>query len=153
MKTRVLKALMVLFAAAFLALSGLLGLYAYTEEAWLSYRNVPFPPLVSVVHPGELVPLRVVRCSSRKELSNYVITRRLHNIDTDEYYVLGESNVQISPGCTDETSLANRAPETVSGGRPTSAGQYEIVGLARVPGMFRTFEVAWRSGRFRIEAR
>lgn len=119
---------------------------AWTAEPWLVYRNLPFPPTVQQVAPGEIVPLRVVRCNNSDTSQTYSIARTLEGAQGISY-VLDDTIVQIEKGCTDQISLANRIPKDVAPGR------YRIIGLTAIQGTIRTIYVPWTSLQFDVVAK
>lgn len=142
-----MKALAVLLTIAGLAI--MVAWYGFLEPPFLSYRGLPFEPTVQEVHAGEIIPLRVTRCSSLSEDGDYLISRRIWRLDPGPNdplsYVLPSGGlVDISPGCLTEISLANPVP------RELPPGTYFIRGRSRVDGLWRTSRVNWESGPFRV---
>jgi hypothetical protein len=116
----------------------------FFEPPWLSYKNVPFPPRQMQVQAGQPVALRVIRCNSDKFAHVYTVSRGLESLETGQFAVLPDTVVQIRPGCSDETSLANVIPPE------TAKGKYRIVGIAEIQATFRSIRVEWQSQPFEV---
>ncbi len=132
------------FVTMFL-ISATLYIYATRiERPYLSYQNLPFPPLLERVRPGEIVPLSVERCSSAKVIKAYRTTHALRNVKTRELEIQTDVQVTIDPGCHRGVSKINLIP------LGTKPGIYTAVGIATVEGAFTKHEVPWYSEPFEV---
>lgn len=116
----------------------------FLEEPWLSYKNIPFPPGISSVMAGDVIPLSVVRCNSSNKTHNYESSHALMNVVTHEPVILDDVKVLAPPGCTNAISLINRVPKDAPPGR------YVAFGTAEVHGTLRDFHIEWRSEEFNV---
>jgi hypothetical protein len=134
------------FLVSMAAINWTLVYHFFYQEPYLTYRNLPFPPLQETVKAGHIMPVRVVRCNSDSMPRTYTITRSLEPIDSPmpRYYVLESQTIRIKPGCTDETSLANKLPEDVT------PGKYRLIGQAEINMGLRTHQVEWTSEPFEV---
>jgi hypothetical protein len=124
-----------------------LVVFAYaTDKPYLTYKNLPFPPTVAKGHPGEVIPLHVIRCNSDNVVHSYTTTHSVEDVETHYSWILTQKEVYIAPGCTDSTSHVNRMPIELPGGRT-----YRIFGIASVEGvMGRKHRVEWSSMPFEV---
>lgn len=116
----------------------------FVEKPFLTYENLPFPPQLMVVKPGEPVPLKVVRCNSSRRTQDYLTTHTMVGIENKLMIVLPDVRVTLSPGCQEGISLLNRVPDNVP------AGTYQLFGTAEVRGTVRTHYVNWSSEPFYV---
>ena len=145
--------LSLLAAASAVAMIGILVTiifyYLFFEKPYLSYTNVPFPALQSVVHPGEAMPIHVARCNSDNVPHVYEITRSLERVnqkgEARDYILLPDLRVQIKPGCSDADAQLHIIPAM------TPSGTWRLVGLSEVHGVLVRHMVEWYSVPFRIE--
>lgn len=139
------------FAIAFLmfvAFSfGALMYALFFEEPYLSYENLPFPPLTPIVIAGDVVPLQVQRCNRSDNPKTYEIEHSLKDVERNTTIVLPSLVVQIEPGCHKSVSLINLVPAE------TPSGRYRVVGLAKIQGFLRPHLVEWYSGEFVVVGR
>lgn len=127
------------------ALSTLLYFFVL-EKPWLTYENIPFPPTIETVHPGDVMPLQVVRCNHDLVSHTYNLSHSLYEVNTHVYTLLPGVSAMISPGCADSISQLNRVPEN------TPPGRYILFGASEIDGTMRKFSVDWHSQEFNIEA-
>lgn len=124
--------------------------YGWLEPSWLTYRAMPFAPLVEQVVAGEAIPLRVIRCNSSGEEKSYLISHRLVRLDKpaggQPDVILTPGLVDLDPGCKDEVSKANVPP------KDTLPGIYFVRGRAKTEGLWRSIYVPWSSRPFRVVA-
>lgn len=132
-----------LVAGMFLTVS-ILFYFWFFESPFLTYKNIPFPPKILQVYPGEIVPFSVERCNSDAKPRNYQSTHSLLNIETHEPLLLPDVKVMIQPGCTTAESLLNRVPPE------TPPGKYVVFGTAEVHGTIRDFYIDWRTQEFTV---
>jgi hypothetical protein len=130
--------------AAMAATVGVIMFYLFAEKSFLTYENIPFPPVVFSARPGDIVPLSVERCNHDKISHNYTTTHALKNTKTQEVVLLPEMMVNITPGCTSAISLINRIPPG------TPPGHYIVFGTAETRGTLRTHYVDWHSQEFEV---
>lgn len=117
------------------------------QEPYLTYKNLPFPPTLQTVKPGQVMPLTVVRCSSASTIKSYTITHELRNEDgRSPAVIMPATLVTVAPGCAQTTSLVNLVPAA------TPPGRYRIVGVAIVEGALRSIPVPWSSQAFEVAA-
>lgn len=149
MKNELKNAIAIAFASIFLALIasavGTLFYMMVLEKPYLSYENLPLPTVLASVKPGEIMPLRVVRCNSDDVPHSYPLSHSLYNLDTGVYTLLQGFSVMISPGCDDAVSRLNRMPIDLP------PGHYQLFGAAEIRGTIRTFVVDWHSEPFKVE--
>lgn len=118
------------------------------EKPALRYMNLPFPVLRSPVYAGDLLPLRISRCSDANGRRIVNSTRYLENIgDDQEVSVLEVIAVIIPPGCVTQTVNIHRVPYSAA------PGNYRLIGATTVPGMIRDFQVDWYSAPFQVIAK
>ena len=118
----------------------------YFEKPWLVYSNTPFEVLVKNVLPGDVVPIRVARCSSSSIRRMYRFSHALVSNDrpTDLPKPLPESIGFIDPGCTDAPSTVNTIPPD------TPPGKYHLIGLSEINMAVGTVLVEWYSQPFEV---
>lgn len=114
----------------------------FLEKPYLTYQNIPFPPVIAEIHAGDIVPLNVVRCNSDRYVHNYESSHSLLNVETLEPILMPDIKVMISPGCHKGISLINKVPAEAPPGR------YVVFGTADVYGTLREFHIEWRSEEF-----
>lgn len=135
-----------LVAGMFLTVS-VLFYFWFFEKPFLTYKNIPFPPQMIQVYPGEIIPFHEERCNSDDKPRNYDSTHSLLNIDTHEPLLLPDVKIMIQPGCTTAVSLLNRVPPE------TPPGKYVVFGTAEVHGTIRDFYIEWRTQEFEVVAK
>lgn len=141
-----------LFVIPALAISGcIITLIVYltlVERPYLRYQNLPIPVLKTTLFPGEIIPMKVVRCNNSKERKVYTSTRLLENVGEDqEMLVLEVVGVALRPGCWTSTIYSHRVPDSAQ------PGQYRLIGVSTVNGLVRNFLVSWYTDTFTIAAR
>lgn len=142
---RALNCLLFIASALALVIAGLVIWGMFFERPYLTYQNLPFPPELQRVKPGQVMPLTVIRCSSASTIKSYLITHELERLDVATPNVLMKSEpTSIKPGCHQSTSLINLVPIA------TPPGTYRVVGVAVVDGLFHTFPVPWHSQSFEV---
>jgi hypothetical protein len=126
--------------------AGVVAWALFVEQPWLSYENLPFPPVAAKVHAGDVIPLMVKRCSSAEQTRSYAITHSVQTLSgSGKPVVMPSGFVTIEPGCEPPTvSEFNRIPMSVT------PGMYRIHGVAVVDGTLRTFAVPWSSQPFEV---
>lgn len=118
------------------------------EKPDLSYPTLPIPVLKKYVYPGDILDIKVTRCNSSKSRKTYTSTRFLDNTGDDQEVLVFELvGVVTAPGCNTSISRAHRIPES------TSAGEYQLTGVATVPGLIRNFYVDWYTEPFTVLAK
>ncbi len=137
--------LAIVMVAVMFSIVGTLYFFLFFDKPFLSYKNLPFPPVVQHVAPGEIVALTVHRCNSKDRPQTYTTTHTLVNVHTNQFWILPNVTVAIQPGCILGTSLVNRVPE----GAPP--GLYKLFGMAEVPGVFRQHHVEWYTASFFVK--
>ena len=134
--------------AAMACTTGVVLYYLFLEPPWLSYRNIPFEPMVRQVHAGEVIPLRVSRCSTASTKRTYRFSHSLVRADEPNPatfpIILPDTVVSIDPGCIDVISMANTVPAH------TPAGRYYAIGIVELQGTFRQMLVEWHSQTFEV---
>jgi len=135
-----------LVAGMFLTVA-ILFYFWFFEKPFLEFKNIPFPPKLAQVLPGEIVPLSIERCNNDKQPRNYLSTHSLLNVETGQPILLPDVKVMIEPGCTTATSLLNRVPPEAP------PGKYLVFGTAEVHGTIRDFYIDWRSEEFLVIAK
>lgn len=128
------------------AICGSLLVWAFfLETPFLSYQNLPFPPDLSTVRPGQVMPLTVERCSTARGIESYTVTHELRNERADlPAITMPAMLVTVQPGCHKSISLVNLVPAV------TPAGVYRIHGVAIVQGSIKSFAVPWSSQPFEV---
>ena len=117
----------------------------FFEPPYLSYRDLPFKTQSESVRVGEVMPLRVFRCSSASKTRVYGIAHKLVPLSPGLEVVVMESRFSsIEPGCAATISMINRIPPE------TKPGRYYIDGVAEVSGTVATFIVPWESVPFEV---
>lgn len=117
----------------------------FYEVPWLSYQNTPFQVSGKNFVPGEIVPLRVVRCNNTTQTQVYEVIRTLQPISPlGRPYAMARTIIDLTPGCKDSQSLANQLPPDVI------PGKYRILGVSEVDGVFRRYRVSWESQPFDV---
>lgn len=117
----------------------------FIEVPYLSYTNLPFPPTVKRVLPGEIVPLTVRRCNSKAIKQTYAVSREMRPADVSRpVLLLTMQAAPIDPGCTEGISRLHIVP------LDAAPGVYSIHGLGFAQGTLRTFAVPWFSGPFEV---
>lgn len=146
MKNTVAMWMACIFLSLMAAFVGTLFYITILEKPYLSYKNLPFPPVMESARQGEIMPLRVIRCNSDSDPHSYDLSNSLFNLDTGVYTILPGFAVMISPGCTDAILRINRMPIDLPPGR------YQLFGTAEIRGTVRTFIVDWHSVPFNVRA-
>ena len=117
----------------------------FYETPWMYYKNSIFETEGrNYFYTGEIVPLKLERCSSSKTTEYYSISHSLKSIDNNSYYVLPEAYVSIEPGCTIITSNINRLPLDLP------SGKYIIFGAAHIKGLIKNYDIKWSSVEFTV---
>lgn len=138
-------AMVVLTTAMVIACAALLGWALFLEKPFLTYENLPFPPQIQKVRPGEVMPLVVRRCNSASSVRFYDVTHELRRVDRPEPpRIMKGERVKIDPGCRQGLSTVNEVP------LDTPPGVYIAAGLGIVEGTVRTFAVPWYSQPFEV---
>lgn len=116
------------------------------EKPWLTYRNIPFPVEMSKVRAGDIIPMRVVRCSSANVKRTYRIGRSIVKVNEPGHApaLLPETVVAVDPGCMEVISSLNVVP------LDTKPGRYFVVGIVEIQGTFREMLVEWHSQEFEV---
>jgi len=112
------------------------------EPPPVTYTNLPFPTASAKVNPGEVIPLKIRRCSSQDKIILATLTRTLENMEYRDFVSLPSTITQIQPGCTENISHTNRVPENIQ------PGVYRVVGVAEVAGTLRNHNVVYFSEPF-----
>lgn len=142
---RAFLAALLLFLAFGVACGALVVWGFYFEKPYLEYRNLPFPPTLQRVRPGQIIPLTVVRCSSADDVRSYTVTHELRNeVPGKPTVIMPAELVAITPGCHRSTSLINLVP------LGTPGGAYRVHGIAIVSGALRSISVPWTSQPFEV---
>jgi hypothetical protein len=123
---------------------GILFYFWFFEAPYLTFKNIPFPPVVTEAHPGDIIPLSIERCSSASKTKNYSTSHSLINVETNVNILLPDVRILIEPGCTSAVSLINRIPPE------TPPGKYIVIGTADISGTLREYHLDWRSQEFRV---
>ena len=122
----------------------------YYAQPYLSYPEPVFQTVEKVVHPGEVLHLKLRRCNSDTVAHIYPLSRKLVGPSTS--VVLPILSVAIEPGCHPmEISGLQTIPLSDEAG-PTKPGTYHIEGFGQVVGEVNTWNVHWRSVDFKVEA-
>lgn len=127
-----------------MAMSATVFYFLFFERPFLTYSNVPFPVTQPVIHPGDVVPLEVVRCNASNVTRTYTVSHTLESVPAGRNVVLPASPVTLPPGCTTALSLANELPANVP------PGQYRLFGIAEVRGVLMVHYVEWYSKTFTV---
>ena len=125
-----------------------MGYIFFVETPTLRYMNFPFPVLKSPVYAGDVLPLRITRCSDASGRRVITSSRYLDNLgDDQEVSVLDVIAAIIPPGCVTQVVNIHRVPES------TEPGNYRLLGATTVPGMIRDFQIHWYSEPFQVVAK
>lgn len=116
----------------------------FGEMSPLTFKNLPFPPTITTVETGSIVPLKVIRCNTSKHTVNYSTTHSLLNLDNHQQVSLPDARIIAIPGCNESLSLINKVPDE------TPLGRYIVIGTAAIPGTMRYFQTDWYSSEFRV---
>ena len=118
----------------------------FFERPWLVYKNIPFPPVISRVHAGEVIPLHVIRCNSGHSRRTYRFTHSLVNDSRPTSFpvVLPDTVASVEAGCVEINSEANQIPIN------TLPGTYHIIGIAEIQMTMGTVFVEWYSQPFEV---
>jgi len=116
----------------------------YFEKPYLTYKNLPFPSFTEQAKPGELVQIRVERCSTSNKPEKYRMTRTMRNEVTREVSILPPIEVGIAPGCHRANSKLHFVPPS------TPPGIYTLWGISTVGGYLRTHQIIWYSEPFEV---
>ena len=115
------------------------------ERAYLSYPDLPIKVLKKNVYPGEILPLKVMRCSASSKQQLFMTSRFMSNAGGDqEVLVLEPLGVVVQPGCLEKIVMFTRIPESA---RP---GRYQLSGAASIQGIIRDFSVDWYTEPFTV---
>lgn len=138
-----------IFALIIISLTALGLIYVFViEKPPLRYMNRPFPVLKRPIYPGDVVPLKVSRCSDAPMRRVITSSRYLENLGDDQEVLVMEMIAAIvPPGCVTQIVTIHRVPES------TQPGQYRLIGAATVPGLIRAFKVEWYSEPFYVIAK
>jgi hypothetical protein len=118
----------------------------FYQKPWLTYENLPFPPMSIAGEPGQILPLLVKRCNNDSVPHVYEVTHSLESVgDNPRYYLLESQVLRIAPGCSEAVSLANRLPKQIP------PGEYRLFGAAEIHSGFRSFQVEWHSAQFIVK--
>ena len=121
---------------------------AATEEAPLTYGNIPFPTDKEQYHHGEGVVLTVTRCSTANETITYTFTRTIVDVETGDNYILpSNENVNLPTGCATVQSPPHIIPDSLP------AGRFELEFVTKIKGRVREFEVHSHSREFNVVSR
>ena len=142
---RILNYLLFATSALALACAGIVAWAMFIERPFLSYHNLPFPPELQRVKPGQVMPLTVERCSTASSIESYTVTHELRETTGKRpAIIIPATLVTVMPGCHKSTSLVNIVPGA------TPPGTYRIHGVAIVQGSLRSFAVPWSSQPFEV---
>lgn len=130
--------------AGMVMIVSLLFYFWFFETNPLVYRNIPFPPTLTQINPGGVIPLVVERCNTTNRVITYESTHSVKNVATGNMLVMPNVTVAIPPGCSVDMSLVNKIPIE------TPPGQYHILGIATVNGTLRDFKIPWSSQSFLV---
>jgi hypothetical protein len=119
--------------------------FLFFEKPWLTYENIPFPPVTPVVQSGHIVPLEVERCNHSGKEQIYTITHSLQSLDNGKFIILPDTVVSMEPGCFKQLSLINRVPDEVP------SGNYKVIGMAEIRGKLKNHYVSWQSTPFVVK--
>ena len=114
------------------------------EKPYLTYSNIPFPPLVKAVHGGEVIPLKVSLCNNSRVPTTFTLARSLQEVDTKAMIFMSDVLIRSAPGCREAVSLAHVIPYGVP------PGNYRLIGQTEVEGTLRTFRIGWDSLPFQV---
>ena len=137
------------FALVILSVATISIIYVlFVEKPAMHYTNLPFPVLKSPVYAGDVLPLRISRCSDANGRRVITSSRYLENLgDDQEVLVLEMIAAIVPPGCVTQTVNIHRVPES------TAPGNYRLIGATIVPGLIRDFHVPWDSASFKVIAK
>lgn len=119
----------------------------FFETPPLVYKQQPFIVASDreFFRPGEMVPLKVERCSSAKQTIVYHLTRTIKNVDTGVGTILESTDIALDPGCKVSVSVIHVLPKSLPEGR------YTINGVAAVKGLVTTHYVSFSSEPFQVK--
>lgn len=124
------------------------GIYwAVERPSPLNFGRLPFK-LVSpdkIYHPGDIVPVIVIRCSAKSKAFTYVVIRGFYNKITDTTEMISAVKATVEPGCSETISKLHQLPKNFA------PGTYTIVGMADVPDLFGIKRVTFESDPFKVE--
>jgi hypothetical protein len=148
MRIFIYKVMLLLAASLFAVCSSILIYARWFEKPWLVYQNLPFPPVILKVHPGDVVPLVIERCNSTKVIKQYSITHSLLNTDSKNLgllpVLLPSLPLSLEPGCNRYITKVHIVPID------TAPGTYKFFGSASVQGLLVTHDVEWYSEEFEV---
>lgn len=127
--------------------SGLTAYFMFFDEPFLTYENLPFPAMKEQLAPGEMIPVKIRKCNNSHEMKVYVVTRVIHEIDTNLHYALPDHPAVIPPGCLTTITTVHAIPANMPNGR------YRVFGTAEFRGRFRMHSVEWFSTPFLVMAK
>ena len=118
--------------------------YAFIEQPYLSYPDLPFRVPNASYAPGDTVVYRVARCNSSSKDQSYPIARTLPPVGNGPVILLPSVIAKIAPGCT----MAASAITVIPLGTPP--GRYFVEGLSSVQGLTKVFVVYWSTTHFDV---
>jgi hypothetical protein len=113
----------------------------------ISYPELPFKihGETHTFHPGEVVPIILIRCNRLQKPIMYEITRSLANISTNVTFVFpGTTKTILAPGCAQSISVIHQLPKILE------SGVYQITGAATYKGPFNDIDVSFYSEPFAV---
>lgn len=134
------------FIGSISSIAFLILFYVSFDKAPLSYKNVPFPVVNQVIHPGDSIPFRIDKCNRSDHATSYIVTRTLHSLDGNPSLLLGSSNIKLEPGCITVISEGAKLPDTVT------PGKYKLMGISEVQGVVKPFKIEWQTEPFVVSA-
>ena len=139
--TRIATVLMVMFMS-------MLSYLIWFEPPWLSYTNSPFPLEKIQLKRGEIMALKVERCSTATVTRTYGLSRRLECNETSTGALLTipipPGTKDMAPGCYGITSRDLRVPQE------TPIGWCRLHSTAETQGVVRSHSVESESKLFEV---
>ena len=129
---------------------GLLGVFAWVwvgdlfEEPPLVYTRLPMPVNPKVVKAGGVILVDVALCNNDDVSRNYLITRKLKNVDGGQDIQLPSHTVTVDPGCKTLTGLPVNIPTYAQ-------GRYVDSGVSYIEGRRKHFVIPWSTEPFLVE--
>ena len=138
---RLIVLLLLMFASFFTYL-------VFFEPPWLSYTEGPFMVLNSPVKRGEVIDLKVDRCSTATVSRTYGLSRRLECKDEQSGKItvlpIPPATKDMQPGCYQIISRETSVPTTAP------LGWCRLRGNAETQGVVRTHSVEFESKWFEV---
>ena len=129
----------------FISITMALTIWEMFKGPDLSYNNLPWNVIPTVIKPGENVEVKLDQCNNTHKILVYEVSKGIKNINTGAVVMLSDIRIPALPGCSNSISLIFTTPKDLP------IGVYSLLGYAQITDVVNDKAITFTTTSFEVK--